>query len=84
MKMICEAKQKLSHSHSLLLSASTPLLQELDFAFEPFLFLLRYSFLLNDTSTPQNSRVQKTPQLNALQGNIYGYTIPGPQVFAVD
>ena len=36
-----------------------------------FFFLLRYSFLLNNTSNPQNSRGLKTPQLNAPQGNIY-------------
>ena len=36
-----------------------------------FLFLLRHSFLLNDVTKPQNSRFQKTPQLNAPQGNIY-------------
>ncbi len=35
------------------------------------LFLAKYSFLLQDSETTQNSRVQKTPQLNASQGNIY-------------
>ena len=29
------------------------------------------NFLLNNTSKPQNSCIQKTPQLNAPQGNIY-------------
>ena len=36
-----------------------------------FLFLLRYSFLLNDTSKPQNSCDPKTPQFPTPQGNIY-------------
>jgi len=46
-------------------------LYEEESGFDIFTFLLRYSFLLNDTSKPQNSRVQKTPQLNVPQGNIY-------------
>ena len=41
------------------------------FVTDLYLFLLRYSFLLKDTSKPQNSCDQKTPQLNAPQGNIY-------------
>jgi len=41
------------------------------FVTDLFLFLLRYPFLLNNASNTQNSRVQKTPQLNAPQGNIY-------------
>ena len=35
------------------------------------LFFIRYPFLLNNKSKTQNSRVQKTPQLNVPQGNIY-------------
>ena len=35
------------------------------------LFFIRYTFLLEQSSNNQNSRVQKTPQLNAPQGNIY-------------
>ena len=54
----------------LLVSKSTHL-QELGTIYGFLLFFLRYSFLLNDTSKPQNSRVQKTSQLNAPQGNIY-------------
>ena len=36
-----------------------------------FLFLLRYSFLLNDTSEPQNSCAVKSSQFPTPQGNIY-------------
>jgi len=46
-------------------------LYEEESGFDIFTFLLRYSFLLNDATKPQNSRVQKTSQLNAPQGNIY-------------
>ena len=46
-------------------------LYEEESGFDIFTFLLRYSFLLNDTTELQNSRDQKTPQLNAPQGNIY-------------
>ena len=46
-------------------------LYEEESGFDIFTFLLRYSFLLNDTSKPQNSCGLKTPQLNAPQGNIY-------------
>ena len=64
-----EKKQKLSHI--LMLTTSPMQYMRLDTITDLFTFLLRYSFLLNDTSTPQNSRVQKTPQLNVPQGNIY-------------
>ncbi len=46
-------------------------LYEEESGFDIFTFLLCYSFLLNDATKPQNSRVQKTSQLNAPQGNIY-------------
>ena len=46
-------------------------LYEEESGFDIFTFLLRYPFLLNNASKTQNSCDQKTPQLNALQGNIY-------------
>jgi RHS repeat-associated protein len=54
----------------LLLTTSEQNTQSENFA-DLYLSLLHYFFLLNDTSKPQNSCVQKTPQLNAPQGNIY-------------
>ena len=63
--------QKINHPHLLVFITQPDHQQEIDYAFDIFIFLLRYSFLLNDTSKPQNSRGLKTPQLNAPQGNIY-------------
>jgi len=64
-----EKKQKLSHI--LMLTTSPMQYMRLDTITDLFTFLLRYPSLLNDATNPQNSRVQKTPQLNAPQGNIY-------------
>ena len=63
--------QKVKRSHLLILMTNSVSRKEMEAVSDILLFLLRYSFLLNDTSNPQNSRVQKTPQLNAPQGNIY-------------
>ncbi len=41
------------------------------FIVELALFFVRYTFLREQSSNNQNSGVQKTPQLNAPQGNIY-------------
>ena len=71
MKMISEPKQKMKHSHLLVLTTNSVSRKEMEAVSDILLFLLRYSFLLNDTSKPQNSCVQKTPQFNAPQGNIY-------------
>ena len=46
-------------------------LYEEESGFDIFSFLLRYSFLLNDATKPQNSCNPKTSQLNAPQENIY-------------
>ena len=54
----------------LLLTTSEQNTQSENFA-DLYLFLLHYLLLLNDATKPQNSCVQKTPQLNAPQGNIY-------------
>ena len=71
MKMISEPKQKVKHSHLLVLMTKSDSWKEMEAVSDILLFLLRYSFLLNDATKPQNSRVQKTSQLNAPQGNIY-------------
>ena len=55
---------------SLLITTSEQISQA-DSISDLFIFLLRYSFLLNNASKTQNSRVQKTSQLNVPQGNIY-------------
>ena len=54
----------------LLITTSEQNTQSENFA-DLLIFLLRYSFLLNDTSKPQNSCGLKTPQFSAPQGNIY-------------
>ena len=55
---------------SLLLTTSKQSAQ-LNTVADLFLFLLRYSFLLNDTSEPQNSCAVKSSQFPPPQGNIY-------------
>ena len=57
--------------HRLLLLIKSQRRIEVKIFMDLLLFLLRYSFLLNDATKPQNSRVQKTSQLNAPQGYIY-------------
>ena len=69
--MISEPKQKMKHSHLLVLTTNSVSRKELGAVSDILLFLLRYPFLLNNTSNTQNSCVQETPQLNAPQGNIY-------------
>ena len=64
-------QEKQNLSHLFLLITKLKVWQEMNTSSDLFIFILRYSFLLNDTSNPQNSRVQKTSQLNASQGNIY-------------
>ena len=68
-----DRETKLAHRNiltSLLITISEQSTRQ-GFVTDLFLFLLRYSFLLNDTSKPQKSCASKTPQLNAPQGNIY-------------
>ena len=69
MKIYFEKNKQQKISHLFLLITKLKLRQEIDGVSD--LFLLRYSFLLNDTSKPQNSCGLKKPQLNAPQGNIY-------------
>ena len=71
--MNSENKQtkKIRLTHPLLLITTSEQSTRQGLIAELALFLLRYSFLLNDTSKPQNSCGLKTPQLNAPQGNIY-------------
>ncbi len=55
---------------SLLITTSEQISQA-DSISDLFIFLLRYSFMLNDATNTKNSCASKTPQLNAPQGNIY-------------
>ena len=64
-------KQKIHNRLNLLLIATSEQSTTMDTIIDLFLFLLRYSFMLNGATKPQNSCDQKTPQLNAPQGNIY-------------
>ncbi len=64
-------KQKIHNRLNFLLIATSEQSTTMDTIIDLFLFLLRYPFLLNNASNTQNSRVQKTPQLNVPQGNIY-------------
>ncbi len=54
---------------SFLLISATDILQEMDVVSDLFLFLLRYSFLLEEASNPQNSCDPKISQFSAPQGN---------------
>ena len=63
--------QKVKRSHLLVLMTNSVSRKEMEAVSDILLFLLRYPFLLNNTSKPQNSCGLKTPQLNAPQGNIY-------------
>ena len=64
-------KQKKIQPLTLLLVTTSEQTSGLNDIAELYLFFIRYSFLLNDMSKPQNSRVQKTPQFPTPQGNIY-------------
>jgi RHS repeat-associated protein len=64
-------KQRIHNRLNLLFITSSEHSTGMDSTVDLFILLLCYSFLLNDTTELQNSRVQKTPQLNAPQGNIY-------------
>jgi len=68
-----DRETKLVHRNILisLLVITSELSTNQDTVADLFFFLLRYPFLLNNKSNTQNSRVQKTPQLNVPQGNIY-------------
>ena len=68
-----DRETKLAHRNiltSLLITTSEQSTRQ-DTVADLFLFLLRYPFLLNNTSNTQNSCGLKKPQLNAPQGNIY-------------
>ena len=67
----CEMRLKNKKILTSLLVTTSELSTRQDTVTDLFLFLLRYPFLLNNKSNTQNSRVQKTPQLNVPQGNIY-------------
>ena len=64
-------QEKQNLSHLFLLIIKLKVWQEMNTSSDLFIFILRYSFLLNDTSKPQNSCDLKKPQLNVPQGNIY-------------
>ena len=55
---------------SLLLTTSEKSTQQ-GFIAELYLFFIRYTFLLEQSSNTKNSCASKTPQLNVPQGNIY-------------
>ena len=71
MKMISEPKQKVKHSHLLVLMTNSVSRKEMETVSDILLFLLHYSFLLNDATNTKKSCDSKTTQLNATQGNIY-------------
>ena len=63
--------QIIEYFHLYLLVTTSEKIPQTDAIVDIFIFLLHYSFLLNDATNTKKSCDSKTTQLNATQGNIY-------------
>jgi len=63
--------QIIEYFHLYLLVTTSEKIPQTDAIVDIFIFLLHYSFLLNDATNTKKSCDSKTTQLNAPQGNIY-------------